>query len=214
MFVGPPTEELLRLREILKRYLILLGLTSLVEIISMRIIQGLLDFLPVAAGYLLYKKDVDGLVRGLLQLCALCIMFVFRQVIELAQLFQVPGPEHFFSTTCVMPPGSFIDLNGNKNTEPVEQCYWGTPSGNVALVFALIFELYCARLSWKMYRSQMEARSNQTLFMMELGVTNARHRFGQQMANPNRLAVCSRASWQRRRCCSQRRCWKPGIQHH
>lgn len=158
--MGPPPEEVIRLRPILKVSVIILGLATVIELAAAYVPSALTDLITVMFGAMLLRRDFPGLMQGLPAFTVIAAFNFFFQVLTLIQFLTIyPGFEHFLSDKC---PTSIKrhDASGHEITELKNLCSWRTIIGNVALLLAVLLEFVCLRLSWKMFQSVRDTTSS------------------------------------------------------
>jgi len=154
--LGTPTDEVLRLRPLLKFFIICLATTVAAEVIAGFLPAAITDVLTVVYGAMLLRRDMEGLVQGLHVISVIAALNCALQAFSLLQiLLGKPGAKYFLANECV------VSVSRIKEGQPVYEhlnlCSWHTVLGNLAMCAAVIFEFLCARLSWRMFKSQEAA---------------------------------------------------------
>ncbi|CAE8630744.1 unnamed protein product, partial [Polarella glacialis] len=147
-----PSSEFLQLRPIFKLSLLGLGLTVVAELVAGYVAPAATDLVTVLFGVVLLRRDVAGLLQGLIPFLLVAVTNALCQLFTLLQLLQAtPGPESFFKEECMV---SVTTTHGGQTShESVNFCSWQTVLGNSALLAALALEFLCARSAFRMVKS-------------------------------------------------------------
>merc|ERR1711964_761758 len=99
---------------------------------------------------------MEGLVQGLHVISVIAALNCALQAFSLLQiLLGKPGAKYFLANECIVSVARIKE--GQPVYEHLNLCSWHTVLGNLAICSAVVFEFLCARLSWKMFKSQEAA---------------------------------------------------------
>jgi len=162
-----PTNELLRLKPLLRFSLLCLLLNAVVMLIVDYVPAAVVDLLTVMYGYMLLRRDVQGMVQGLPAFTLIAGLNCALQVFTLMQVLTVaPGAKYFLADSCPLDVTQVKD--GQTIHKHIDPCSWHTITGNLALIVSVVLEFMCMRLSFKMLKSMREAANNSLLSLLDV----------------------------------------------
>ncbi|CAK0847453.1 unnamed protein product [Prorocentrum cordatum] len=186
-----PTGELLRLKPLLRCSLLCLLVNAVVMLIVDYVPAAVVDILTVMYGYMLLRRDMQGLAQGLPAFTLIAGLDCALQVITLMQVLTVaPGARYFLADACPLDvtqadprddlehdPGHIEGggkaaaaevKDGQTIHKQIDPCSWHTVTGNLALVISVVLEFICMRLSFKMFKAMREAASSSLLSLLDV----------------------------------------------
>jgi len=176
-----PTSELLRLKPLMRFSLLCLFLNAVLMLIVDYFPAAVVDLLTVMYGYMMLRRDMQGLVQGLPAFTLIAGLDCALQIFTLMQLLTVaPGAQYFLSDTCPLNVTQVKD--GHTIHKHIDPCSWHTITGNLALVASVVLEFVCMRLSLKMFKSVREAANNSLLSLLDVEGGDAGGRFQDPLA--------------------------------
>ncbi|CAK0847450.1 unnamed protein product [Prorocentrum cordatum] len=162
-----PTGELLRLKPLLRCSLLCLLVNAVVMLIVDYVPAAVVDILTVMYGYMLLRRDMQGLAQGLPAFTLIAGLDCALQVITLMQVLTVaPGARYFLADACPLDVTQVKD--GQTIHKQIDPCSWHTVTGNLALVISVVLEFICMRLSFKMFKAMREAASSSLLSLLDV----------------------------------------------
>jgi hypothetical protein len=154
MFLGPPSDEALKVMPRLRASLLLVAIATVAELVAMYSNEALASFCTVLVGRALLRdyRAWSFCLSSFLLICwTNAVLIAGLLFLILSGKAHIPGAGSFFSTTCPIHEGK------------VDPCSWQTALGNSAIALSFIGHFLCGHFGLQLSRYLQRATVEQLM---------------------------------------------------